>query len=208
MKKTLSIILTLLVTFSFTNCHQKQYGYVQQGKVENFVHKKNVKVSASQVEESQIAPSEIAAPNLLASSEESAIATVLEVKSVSNDISQEVVEMKQSTRNEILALSPNKIKEITGKKMTFGQVLKLKEMQKVVKKTSKPAEEGKSQLVALLLAIFLGGLGIHRFYLGYTKYGIIQLLTAGGCGIWALIDIINIATGKLGPKDGSYTDKL
>ena len=208
MKKTLSIILTLIVTFSFTNCHQKQYAYVQQGKVENFAHKKNVKVSATKVEESQIAPSVIAAPNLLASSEESAIATVLEVQSVSNDISQEVVEMKQSTKNEILALSPNKIKEITGKKMTFGQVLKLKELQKVVKKTNKPAEEGKSQLVALLLAIFLGGLGIHRFYLGYTKYGIIQLLTAGGCGIWYLIDIINIATGKLGPKDGSYTDKL
>lgn len=208
MKKTLSIILTLIVTFSFTNCHQKQYAYVQQGKVENFAHKKNVKASASQVEEPQIAPSMIAAPNLLASSEESAIATVLEVQSVSNDISQEVVEMQQSTRNEILALSPNKIKEITGKKMTFGQVLKLKELQKVVKKTNKPAEEGKSQLVALLLAIFLGGLGIHRFYLGYTKYGIIQLLTAGGCGIWFLIDIINIATGKLGPKDGSYTDKL
>lgn len=43
MKKTLSIILTLLVTFSFTNCHQKQYGYVQQGKVENFAHKKMLK---------------------------------------------------------------------------------------------------------------------------------------------------------------------
>ncbi|MDZ7936627.1 MAG: TM2 domain-containing protein [Emticicia sp.] len=116
--------------------------------------------------------------------------------------------MKPSTRNEILALSPSKVQEITGKKMTFGQVLKLKALQKVVKKTSKPAAEGKSQLVALILVIFVGVLGIHRFYLGYTSYGIIQLLTAGGCGIWALIDLINIATGKLGPKDGSYTDKL
>ncbi|MDZ7936626.1 MAG: hypothetical protein U5M51_17025 [Emticicia sp.] len=73
MKKTLSIILTLFVTFSFTNCHQKQYAYVQQGKVENFAHNKKVKEVSIQTEESKIVVSEIQAPNLLASSEESAI---------------------------------------------------------------------------------------------------------------------------------------
>ncbi len=66
----------------------------------------------------------------------------------------------------------------------------------------------KSQLVALLLVIFVGALGIHRFYLGYTGIGIIQLLTGGGCGIWALIDLIMIITGDLKPKDGDYTTKL
>ena len=68
--------------------------------------------------------------------------------------------------------------------------------------------EGKSQLVALLLAIFLGSLGIQRFYLGYTGIGVIQLLTAGGCGIWTLIDVIRIAIGDLKPRDGDYKDKL
>jgi len=67
---------------------------------------------------------------------------------------------------------------------------------------------GKSQLVALLLVIFLGGLGIHRFYLGYTWQGVVQLLTAGGCGIWAIIDLIRIITGDLKPKNGSYAKKL
>jgi TM2 domain-containing membrane protein YozV len=62
---------------------------------------------------------------------------------------------------------------------------------------------GKSQLVAFLLCFFLGGLGVHRFYLGYIGIGVVQLLTAGGCGIWALIDLIRIAIGTLGPKDGS-----
>lgn len=73
--------------------------------------------------------------------------------------------------------------------------------------TAHPAEgakKGKSQIVAAVLCFFLGGLGIHRFYLGYTWQGVVQLLTGGGCGIWALIDFIRILIGDLGPKDGTY----
>ncbi|MFJ7265693.1 TM2 domain-containing protein [Streptomyces sp. NPDC099050] len=46
----------------------------------------------------------------------------------------------------------------------------------------------KSKLVAGLLQIFLGGLGIGRFYTGHTGMAIAQLLTCGGLGVWALID--------------------
>jgi len=67
---------------------------------------------------------------------------------------------------------------------------------------------GKSQVAALLLCIFLGWLGVHRFYLGYIWQGIVQLLTLGGLGIWALIDLVRIITGDLQPKDGSYTKTL
>lgn len=86
-------------------------------------------------------------------------------------------------------------------------------MQKAAKSEKTPSDDdapaaGKSQLVALLLCIFLGGLGIHRFYLGYTTIGIIQLFTAGGCGVWALIDLIRIITGDLKPKNGDYTETL
>ena len=52
----------------------------------------------------------------------------------------------------------------------------------------------KDWLTALLLSIFLGGLGIDAFYLGKSGAGVGKLLTAGGCGIWALIDLIQIAT--------------
>ncbi|QEK53333.1 TM2 domain-containing protein [Pedobacter aquae] len=70
------------------------------------------------------------------------------------------------------------------------------------------AAGGKSQLVALLLAFFVGGLGIHRFYLGYTWQGVVQLLTLGGCGIWSLIDFIRIILGDLQPKNGPYDKTL
>ncbi len=46
----------------------------------------------------------------------------------------------------------------------------------------------KNPMTALLLSIFCGSLGIDRFYIGDTGMGIGKLLTAGGCGIWAIID--------------------
>lgn len=60
----------------------------------------------------------------------------------------------------------------------------------------------KDWIVTLLLSLFLGGLGVHRFYVGKIGTGILQLLTLGGCGIWTLIDIIMIATGNFKDKDG------
>ncbi|MFT5723282.1 MAG: TM2 domain-containing membrane protein YozV [Bacteroidia bacterium] len=71
-----------------------------------------------------------------------------------------------------------------------------------------PASGEKSQLTALLLCIFLGGLGVHRFYLNYPGIGVIQLLTGGGLGIWWLIDLVKIITGDLKPKDGEYDTTL
>ena len=60
----------------------------------------------------------------------------------------------------------------------------------------------RSYTVALLLSIFLGGLGVDRFYLGYTGLGVLKLLTLGFCSVWWLIDLILIATGKLPDADG------
>ncbi|CAL9540567.1 MULTISPECIES: TM2 domain-containing protein [unclassified Streptomyces] len=54
----------------------------------------------------------------------------------------------------------------------------------------------KSKIVAGLLQIFLGGLGIGRFYVGSVGVGVAQLLTCGGLGIWALIDGILFLTSS------------
>lgn len=61
----------------------------------------------------------------------------------------------------------------------------------------------KDWTVTLLLSVFLGSLGIDRFYVGKIGTGILKLLTVGGCGIWSLIDIIMIATGSFKDKDGN-----
>jgi TM2 domain-containing membrane protein YozV len=60
----------------------------------------------------------------------------------------------------------------------------------------------KSWAVALILSIFLGVLGIDRFYLGYTGKGILKLITGGGLGIWWLIDLIRIASNSLPDANG------
>ena len=62
-----------------------------------------------------------------------------------------------------------------------------------------PVSGGKSKLVAGLLGIFIGGLGIHNFYLGYNKKAIAQILLScvGVGGIWGLIDGILILCGKI-----------
>ena len=65
----------------------------------------------------------------------------------------------------------------------------------------------KDKTTAVILSALLGGLGVDRFYLGYTGMGVLKLLTGGCFGILRILDIINIATGKLQPADGSgYSD--
>jgi TM2 domain-containing membrane protein YozV len=69
----------------------------------------------------------------------------------------------------------------------------------MVKTTTLPPREF---LIALILSIFVGYLGIDRMYLGKVWTGLLKLITAGGLGIWWLIDILLIAFGAMRDKWG------
>ena len=64
------------------------------------------------------------------------------------------------------------------------------------------ADEGKSQLIAALLAFFLGSLGIHNFYLGYKKKGMTQLLLTLGGYLVGIVGSIIAAIGATGASAG------
>jgi len=55
----------------------------------------------------------------------------------------------------------------------------------------------------VLLCFFLGGLGIHRFYVGKVGTGILMLLTLGAFGIWTIIDFVIIVCAKFKDKNGA-----
>lgn len=127
--------------------------------------------------------------------------SVVTASSVSHD-------NNDATENASVFANKEMAKKIVTDLSTFDYDVNENDKVNIQAKEESSSDSGKSQLIALILVIVIGGLGVHRFYLGYIGIGILQLLTAGGCGIWWLIDLIRIATGDLGPKDGSYSETI
>ena len=82
---------------------------------------------------------------------------------------------------------------------------------KSVNSTGKPI--GNSKIVAGILAIILGAIGIHKFYLGYKEQGFIQLAIFSVAlfifspavlvnNIWSIVDAVNIFRGKMRTATG------
>jgi hypothetical protein len=65
----------------------------------------------------------------------------------------------------------------------------------------------KSRAVALVLGLVLGVFGAHRFYVGKIGTGLLMLCTAGGLGIWYLVDNIMIASGAFRDADGKLVSR-
>lgn len=70
------------------------------------------------------------------------------------------------------------------------------------KQSSDFTDDRNRWLTCLLLCWFLGPFGAHRFYTGHIGLGILQVLTLGGCGIWAFVDLIIILTGNFKDSEG------
>jgi TM2 domain-containing membrane protein YozV len=167
------------------------------------------KAASAKIESLQVETSEEAlliSENITASAEETAKPVVVAPK----------VNLKAKAVNAIEAAPVVANENTANKKATLKKSV---EKENAVS-TAAPKERTRNQIVAAVLCFFLGGLGIHRFYLGYTGIGIAQLLMfvlgvplmailigipiVLAAMIWVLIDFIRILLGNLKPKNGSY----
>ena len=129
--------------------------------------------------------------------------TVQSVKSTENTAMEASTVTTAVVSNNILA--KNEVATVKNATQTSTHAVKLstvvskKAKLTPVSSVSNKALSQEIDWVAFILCFFLGGLGIHRFYLGYPLIGVLQILTLGGFGIWILIDLIRIITGDLGP---------
>ncbi len=65
-----------------------------------------------------------------------------------------------------------------------------------------PGISDKKRKTTLLLCLFLGIFGAHRFYVDKNTTGLICLLTLGGLGVWSLVDCVFIACGEFDDRNG------
>lgn len=121
---------------------------------------------------------------------------------VPNPTEEKVVDSKQAEKsNEANVILEAKNSDLNSDSDSKENITKSAESNNVDKKKGK----SKDRVVAILLWFFLGGLGIHRFYLGYTGLGILYLLTGACFGIGWIVDGILFLTGRLEPKNGRYS---
>ena len=77
--------------------------------------------------------------------------------------------------------------------------------EKYIRKAEAPSNSEPSDkdfVITLLICVFLGGLGVHRFFVDKIGTGVLMLVTFGGLGIWWIIDIILIVTGSFEDSEG------
>ena len=178
----------------------------------------NSKAHASKLKQEENKTVEIASPEVVVE-DKSSVSNVLNLseESLNTESSNFISESESaSIENESIAVLPqNRIainsnvrnSTLTKLEITSGAKLKINEIGKTTKPSSSDETKGggdRSWFVALLLCFFLGGLGLHRFYLGYNSLGFLMLFTGGVLGILWFIDFFRILFHSLKPKDGDY----
>lgn len=206
MNKKLLLALVAITTLA-TSCQKNTVGFFNNSQTVSYQAAKK----AAKIESQAIILDNIDNQIVTANTEESITSTSVLEKAIAennvvvNETKQMVIAgQKVSSKAEFSVSTPAQITKNAGKSLTFKEKFVLKTAQKQLKKSNTVADGDKSYVAAILLAAFLGGIGIHRFYLGYTWQGVVQLLTLGGLGIWTFIDFIRIIIKDLNPKNGSY----
>ena len=201
MKKSYQLLLAFSVAAaSLSSCSRSNYAF--NPNTPSYLGSASVRASVA------VAATE---PVLTASTEATAPASLIApARTAARSVATPVAH--QAVRSSVVAAAPSAEHSSFTKaerkelKQTLRQAIK---QQKAAAPTGTSAE-GKSQLVAALLCFFLGGLGIHDFYLGYVGKGILQIfLSIIVIGfILVIIDFIRILTGSIKPKGGEYAEKI
>lgn len=207
MKKYYQLVLALgIASASLSSCSRSSYSF--NAKAPAYLGSEQVRVAqpvAAEEAETATASTEAALPVLEAAPVHQAARALAHHATA-----------PQATKAEVVtsAAAPTEASQPTKfNRKAFKQELK----RQVAAAPKSTTADGKSQLVALLLNIFLGGLGIHRFYLGYVGMGILYIallitsfliIPAIALTVLLVIDLIRIITGSLKPKNGEYGKTL
>jgi thiol:disulfide interchange protein len=178
----------------------------------------NSKAHASKLKQAENKTDEIASQKVI-TEEKSDVSNVSNFSEVSIEtVSSNSISESESASidNESIAILPQykillnsnaKKSTLTKSEFTSGVKTKINKKNNTTQPNSTNESKGggdRSWLVALLLCFFLGGLGLHRFYLGYNGIGLLMLFTGGFFGILWLIDFFRILFHSLKPKNGDY----
>ena len=211
MKKLKQIsFLVLTIMFVLTSCtmDKRLYSSGYHTEWNKSKHNSDKKDYASEKKEVQVEPNQtvlLGEPETQIKNDVNAIQNeTISPSSIDNlTASNDNTIIVQSQKPVLLNIQANTINDKTNNTIE-SKILtdeKVNNVQKKKEKKSSARHGGKLQLVALILCIFLGLIGVHRFYLGYTGLGILYLFTFGLCGIGWLIDLILlIIPGGLTPK--------
>lgn len=117
---------------------------------------------------------------------------------------------KDSTHTDIIIVSRSNTGIMAGGLLTkkneqnvellLGNISKFLQGKEIVVKGGSK----KGIIATLLIAIFFGWLGLHRFFVGKWKTGLLYLVTLGFAGIGWLLDVVRIIFGNFTDKDGNY----
>lgn len=213
-----SFLALIAMVFLFAACSTPKY-YVFKTVKNTPLEKSEAGKEEKAAPVKQLAqdPDEAVAVNEAGAMEEEEKMAVASVEKTAVPLNLEKINQKMAEKAKATPVKQEKVSKFDQIKTAIQIKKELKKIEKQKNVSQDPETTGKSknQLVALLLGIFLGGFGVHRFYLGYTWQGIVQILLAltsflivPGIALlaWVIVDVIRIATGRLQPKKGGGYD--